>query len=321
MSAISQPKIKGVIFDLDETIIDSLEAYTAAFNTGTSIFGLETVTSKRIARYLDKGFRLGDILITFFPLVFKDDSKRQECHDEILKAYLTMETEKVRLKHGAECTLRWLKAEGFKIGIVTGRTTMGDSKWRELRRLNIHQFVDVMVTGAEAPPKPAPDGLIKCLEELGLAPDECLFVGDSSVDVIAGKKAGVRTASVHTGVANKKLLTEQKPDFVIDDLSSLLSCLSETQKPRRNKVGKYKELFAFAAKAGSLEGYLYERQQVEPLQNWISNIEKMYTALPDNVKKEIKDEFSTVLKRILDYGGKALDRELKAKLNGLLPAR
>ena len=50
-------KIKGVIFDLDETIISSLETYTEAFNRGTRTFGLEPVNKERIAYFLDQGLR------------------------------------------------------------------------------------------------------------------------------------------------------------------------------------------------------------------------------------------------------------------------
>ena len=48
-------------------------------------------------------------------------------------------------------------------------------------------------------------------------------------------------------------------------------------------MGEYEELFKFAAKAGALEGYLYEREKVEPLDNWVSNLEKMHASLPDKI--------------------------------------
>ena len=67
-------------------------------------------------------------------------------------------------------------------------------------------------------------------QELGLSAKECVFVGDSRIDVIAGKKSGVRTIAVQTGVSDKKLLAEQHPDYIIADLSLLSSCLSELQK-------------------------------------------------------------------------------------------
>lgn len=85
-------------------------------------------------------------------------------------------------------------------------------------------------------------------------------------------------------------------------------------------MGEYEELFRFAAKAGALEGYLYEREKVEPLYNWVGNIEKMYTSLPDDIKRDIRNEFSGVLTRTLTHGGKVLEEEIRTKLNNLLSA-
>ena len=65
-------KIKGVIFDLDETIIGSLESYTEAFNRGTRTFGLEPVSEEKIAYFLDQGFRLGKMLLELYPSVFQN---------------------------------------------------------------------------------------------------------------------------------------------------------------------------------------------------------------------------------------------------------
>ncbi len=83
-------------------------------------------------------------------------------------------------------------------------------------------------------------------------------------------------------------------------------------------MGENEELFRFAAKSGALEGYLYEREKVEPLHNWVGNIEKMYASLPDSVKRDIRNEFSGVLTRTLTYGGKVLEEEVITKLNNLL---
>ncbi len=217
--------IKGIIFDLDGTIISSLDAYTGAFNRGLKAFGLDPVTAASIANLLDQGFRLGQVLIRLFPSVFENENKRRTCEDSIRKAYIELEPNMVSLKPGVYQTLQSLKATEFKIGIVTGRTTKGEHKWRELHRLNISQFIDIMVTGFEAPAKPAPDGLEMCVKGLGLCAQDCVFVGDSRVDIMAGKKAGVRTIAVHSGVADRELLVQQQPDRILADLSSLISCI------------------------------------------------------------------------------------------------
>lgn len=82
-------------------------------------------------------------------------------------------------------------------------------------------------------------------------------------------------------------------------------------------MGEYEALFKFAAKAGSLEGYLYEREKIEPLSNWVSNLETMYGNLPDEVKAQIREELSNVLARTLNYGGRVLEEEIRTRLNNL----
>jgi HAD superfamily hydrolase (TIGR01509 family) len=230
-------EIKGVIFDLDGTLIDTLGTYTEAFNKGTEVFGLEPVTDEKIADFLNRGLRLNEMLLELFPSVFEGDVKRQTCEEEIRKTYFAMQTGKVLLKPGAKRTLQSLKERGIKVGIFTGRRSTGERRWLELRRLNIDQFVDTMVTAADAPSKPAPDGLIKCIDELGLSAKEVVFVGDSTLDVIAGKKAGVRTVAVYDGVAAKEVLAEQRPDCLLGDLNMLFSYLKGLEKTGEREDG------------------------------------------------------------------------------------
>ncbi len=81
---------------------------------------------------------------------------------------------------------------------------------------------------------------------------------------------------------------------------------------------QYHELFLFAAKAGSLEGYLFQRQAVEPLTDWVDNITRMYDELSPVVRKDIAPATAVVLKRALEYGDKLLESGLKEKLQQLL---
>ena len=78
-----------------------------------------------------------------------------------------------------------------------------------------------LLLAGETKPKPDPASLIKCTEELGLSRCECVFVGDSRADVIAGKRAGVQVIALPTGVASKEQLAEEKPDSLLDSLSAL----------------------------------------------------------------------------------------------------
>ena len=83
---------------------------------------------------------------------------------------------------------------------------------------------------------------------------------------------------------------------------------------------QYRELFLFAAKAGALEGYLFRRRKVEPLDNWIDNMGRMYQELPAAVRREVDPVFTPVLERILGYGERVLESGLRGKLEQMLLA-
>ena len=83
-------------------------------------------------------------------------------------------------------------------------------------------------------------------------------------------------------------------------------------------MGEYEQFFKFAAKAGALEGYLYEREKIEPLTNWVNNIDNMYKKLPENVKRDVKQEYGIVLATILKNGEQVLEDEIKSKLSNML---
>ena len=83
-------------------------------------------------------------------------------------------------------------------------------------------------------------------------------------------------------------------------------------------MGGYEQFFKFAAKAGALEGYLYEREKIEPLSNWVNNMQVMNQKLPEDVKRDMKEEYRIVLTRILEHGEKVLNDEIKSKLSGML---
>ena len=87
-------------------------------------------------------------------------------------------------------------------------------------------------------------------------------------------------------------------------------------------MAEYRDLFDFAAKAGCLEGYLYERHNLEPgyLSNWVDNIDRMYNALPEAAKAECKPQYLEVLKKICDYFNKLVgaDDQVTKKVHQML---
>lgn len=86
--------------------------------------------------------------------------------------------------------LLMLKAEGYKLGIVTNNSRQGMNPGLAL--LGLEDLFDVIVTRDDVKAcKPSPEGIQKALGALGVVPDECIYVGDSAGDMAAARGAGV----------------------------------------------------------------------------------------------------------------------------------
>lgn len=219
--------IKAVIFDLDGTVLDSIDAYWRAFNAAVAAFKLEPVAKERLLALMSQGASLAEILCSIYPTLRPEPgaSMVEKIKSAIRKEYSTHDGGEVGLTGGAQELLRQLRLRGLKIGIVTSRTIPPERQWYELEKLQVAHFIDAMVTGAEARRKPAPDTIIECLRRLELLPQESIFVGDSQADVMAAKAAGLRTVAVTTGVSHMRALLAESPDFIFNDLLEFIDKL------------------------------------------------------------------------------------------------
>jgi len=212
-------RIKGVIFDLDGTLINSLDTYSMAFNRIAERHNLPAVDIRTMADFLNQFLTLDQLLCTLYPSLTPQDitAFTRAMKDE----FIALSKDHITLQPHAREVLVLLKDAGIKRGVATGRMAVGNGKWRELKNLGIDSLIDAVVTAGETKPKPDPASLIKCTEELGLSRSESVFVGDSRADVIAGKRAGIPVIALPTGVASKDQLAQEKPDSILDSLSAL----------------------------------------------------------------------------------------------------
>lgn len=219
--------VKGVIFDLDGTILDSIDALWRAFNAGVTTFKLEPVAKERLLSLMNRGTNLAEILGEIYPELRAESASDTvgSIMTEIKRDYLARGKEEVTFSSGALELFDLLRARGLRIGVVTSRNSPPERLWHELERRQIAQFIDTVVTAVESRRKPAPDPIIECLKRLELLAEECIFVGDSQADVRAGKAARVRTVAVVTGVGTRRELEAESPDFVFDNLRSFIEKL------------------------------------------------------------------------------------------------
>jgi HAD superfamily hydrolase (TIGR01509 family) len=217
--------VRAVIFDLDGTLVDSLNAYYLSFNKGIGQYRLGPIPKEKLLEALDKGWSLQKILSTFFPSLDEDSLKG--CQKKIQEAYLMIEAKEVGIFPDTPRVLKTLKERGLRIGVVTGRMTPAEREWHWLKELGLSEWIDTIVTQLEVVHrKPAPDGIIECAKRLGVTPEDCLFVGDSMVDLGAGRAAGAKTALVLTGVKKLTFIGEEKPIIILKTITELLPQIS-----------------------------------------------------------------------------------------------
>jgi HAD superfamily hydrolase (TIGR01509 family) len=149
---------------------------------------------------------------------------------EVIKEmYPRVFEEEVGLVPGTEPLLKKLHERGMKLGLVT--STLGrfiEFKLIPLKKRGLRDLFQSVITLDDVKNrKPSGDPLLECARRLGENPGKCAYVGDATVDMVAGKAAGMRTIAVLTGVDDYEALKGENPDMILDSVSQLMERISE----------------------------------------------------------------------------------------------
>jgi len=196
------PAPQAVIFDVDGTLLNSLDGYCLAAGRATEPYGWR-VSIDDVRRALDANQPFWNFVIP--PDREPDAHLIAELRDATMRHWPGALTEVVAVLPGCAAALHRLRQAGMRLAIFTGS---GGESFPPLRAAGLLDLFEVVVTGNDvAGRKPAPDGLHLCLERLGLAPEQAVYVGDASIDVAAGRAAGMAAIAVLTGAGNSASLT------------------------------------------------------------------------------------------------------------------
>lgn len=209
-------KVKGILFDLDGTIVDSRDAYLEAARTAFRAMGQEppvTQTAFEIPRRLEQNRPIDD-------LTHADTQGFLEVYLKTFYAITEMKTKPVPNIHTALEKLQ----QKAKLALITMRNVPRTAITKQLEHFGLANYFTHVITALDTQkPKPSPEALIKALKAIDVQICDCLIVGDSVTDIKAGKAAGARTAAVLSGLYTKKELARLNPDLILQDAAQLPS--------------------------------------------------------------------------------------------------
>lgn len=215
-------EIDAVVFDLDGTLIDSLSVYVRILNTAFERLRLPPISQDNTRDAVRDGAFDWDKVL---PEGVKDQKAEwvPRCFRMIAEIQPQMLRENLKLITGAADILRALSKAGLNIGLVTStlRKYLED-KLTPLRAAGIDRLFQMILTEDElSTRKPSPVSLIECGKRMGMAPDRMVYIGDSRVDIQAGKAAGTRTIGVLTGIDDRDALAAEGPDAILESVLDL----------------------------------------------------------------------------------------------------
>ncbi len=213
-------RIEGIVFDVDGTLTDSIEAYFEVFREVTAQFGIQ-IKKEDVIEPMATGSLIWNRILP------KDSLDRDEKIKQFMKVISPVYEkvfQQVRPFDGLESVLKGLGEKGIRLGTLTSAREVAV---RPLYHHALSQYFMAIITREDGfLPKPAPDGILECLRRMEVSSDHAIIIGDSPLDIRAGKTAGSLTIGVLSGIGSHAQLEAEGPTAIIKDISQLLSLLN-----------------------------------------------------------------------------------------------
>ena len=216
-----------VVFDLDGTVVDTVELIVESFRYATRTVLGETLPDEVILHGVGQPLmaqmvRLSAERAQELYDVYREYNHRR--HDELIRGY-----------EGVAEVLDGLRAAGRRLGIVTSKSA--DTTQMAFRAVGLREHFEVVVTASDTTEhKPSPVPLRLCLERFGAPAEGALYIGDSPVDIEAGRAAGMATAAVAWGCSGARPSWPPVPTTGSTSPASCSTCACAACALRRARV-------------------------------------------------------------------------------------
>jgi pyrophosphatase PpaX len=218
--AMPAPTRPTVLFDLDGTLLDSIELILNSARYSFKKLNREWITDEAWAA------GIGIPLFTAFAKYAKDEADQAA----FLAAYREYQSANhdrlIRCYDNVVDTVKTLSARGHELAIVTSKSE--SLALRGLVHVGLARYMDTIV-GCEASTrhKPDPEPVQIALQRLACRPEDAIFIGDSVHDILAGNAAGVRTVAALWGAGRREEMEPGDPSAYAATISDVLALVGE----------------------------------------------------------------------------------------------
>lgn len=216
---LPEQPFRAVVFDLDGTLIDSLQDIADAMNRVLGAHGYPTHPYASYRTFVGRGLR--NLTERALPQDIQDEATIHQIHLELLKDYKTHYVRKTTLYRGIPELLDALTAKALGLGIVSNKAH--EITTRIVDQLLHHwPFTCVIGTGGDIPRKPDPTGTLMCAQALKVSAGQTVYVGDSGIDMQTACNSGMYPVGVTWGFRNREELASNGAALIIDRPVDLL---------------------------------------------------------------------------------------------------
>lgn len=214
-------KYKGIIFDLDGTLVNTLEDLADSVNEALERMGYPVWPTEEYRFKVGRGFR--NLMENSVPkAVREDEGTIDRMLDFFVEAYDRRYMDKSHPYEGIDGLLDKLTEKKVFLAVNSNKRT--DYTEKLVDKL-FHQipFVGVFGERVGVPKKPDPAGALELCGRMGLNPEEVLYVGDSGTDMKTGKNAGMDTVGVAWGFRGFTELKENGAVYLAETVEDILA--------------------------------------------------------------------------------------------------
>ena len=213
-------RYKAVLFDMDGTVLDTLDDLTDAVNYSLARFGLPEISREHARENLGNG-------AAYLVRHCLPEGTDETLADQLITFYRAWYDAHCRVRTGPYPgilpLMERLKAAGVRQAIISNKPDPA------VQELAAHFFPNLLETAvgesASVRRKPNPDAVLRAVEQMGLEKDECVYVGDTEVDLATARNAGLACIAVSWGFRSEEQLLAAGADRIAHSAEELEAML------------------------------------------------------------------------------------------------